>query len=150
MVGCTVSGNGCDAMETVQPRLLQEVGVDHLCVLDLKIIPQLNTENRNERLHRVLRHVKDDDRQLATVQTHVVSGQRQNHCPELFLLAVGQVESVPILCELLRDPGCVGELRPAVLARLEQLAYPDFAQATVSAGSAADPLRALSLPALQL
>ncbi len=61
-----------------------------------------------------------------------------------------QIEEVRSLVDLLRDPGCVGEMQSAILVRLERLAYPEPAQAAVFAGLAADPLRAVTLPALQL
>jgi hypothetical protein len=59
------------------------------------------------------------------------------------------LDRIESLVDLLRDAGCVGVLQSAVLARLEQIAYPEPAQAAVFAGWAADPLGSLTLPAIQ-
>jgi hypothetical protein len=89
------------------------------------------------------------DRQWDTVNKDASGGEGPFE-PSAYLLAINRSQSIPFLVELLRDPSCAGYLQSFALARLEQLAYPDPAQAAVVAGLAADPLRVLTLPALQI
>jgi hypothetical protein len=133
-----------DWLEAVQTRSLEETSTDHVCPVLLELWPLLLHADRIYRLYRVIRRVLSYDRQWG----HVRDGAHYD--TPAWIRCIGFVDSIPFLVELLRDPGCVGEFQSAVLARLEQLAYPDPGQAAVFAGLAADPLRAVTLPGLTL
>jgi serine/threonine protein kinase len=143
------AGKAFDTLEAAQARLLDEMGNDVICRSVLDLLPRVAPGERAERLHRVLRRIMTYDRQWGTVLTYLEDGEGGRLGPSAFLLTADRIESVPFLAELLRDPGCYGEFKDAVLLRLERFAYPDPAQAAVFAGWAADPLRAVTLPALQ-
>ncbi len=142
------AGRAFDALEEVHARLGDDQGDDFICVAVLELLPRFAPAERNERLHRLLRGVMRYSRQWEAL-TYVEQGDGQRLGPRAFLLSVARIKSVPFLAELLRDPGCYGEFKDAVMLRLEQLAYPEPAQAAVVAGLAADPLWSLTLPALQ-